>query len=207
VLGAAAVSLLCLNSRLTPWEGLFIPACMFLGTAVFRADQGAVARRRVGVAAAALLFLAVVSALTAKPAPGVSAADRAIEARTYVLSALLAAAMFGAGLLLRQRSFPRILGWFGEISFSIYLLHPLLSAAFVRTLHRYGGSAAPAWRQLATCGVFFGVVAACASVTYLAIEQPTQRLGRAVSRWCDARFGPYARSTLGGGRVAELSPR
>src|SRR5581483_10730361 len=128
ILGALALALLCLNSRLTPWEGLFVPACMFLGTAVFRADQGAVSRRRVGLAAAALVFLALVSATTAKATPGVTTSDRAIEARTFMLSALLAAAMFGVGRLLRARRFPRILGWFGKISFSIYLLHPLLSA-------------------------------------------------------------------------------
>ncbi len=124
-----------------------------------------------------------------------------------MLSALVAAALFGAGWLLRAQRFPRILGWFGKISFSIYLLHPLLSAAFVRTLHRYVAERRlPAWRQLATLGLFIAVVGAVSSVTYLSIEQPTQRLGRTLGRWCEARLGSDARSASGEGRVAELSP-
>ena len=78
--------------------------------------------------------------------------------------------------------------WLGLISYSVYLLHPLLlelyrKVAWLRHDH-------PIWLQTVLAVAFGIVLIGVSSLTYLGIEQPMQNLGRRFARWLDRRFGP-----------------
>jgi peptidoglycan/LPS O-acetylase OafA/YrhL len=176
LLGATALALLALNSRLWPWQSLLIPAYMFLGTAVYRAERGQIKAWKAGAAAVAVLGCAVGSALIGMLHPGPHAGTFDGN-RQYVCSLALAVAVFGAGFVLRQAHFPTPLQWVGRISYSTYLVHPVLGAVFARQLRKYGGAHAAPSHQIGVFLLFVTAVLALGSVTYLVIEAPSQRLG------------------------------
>jgi peptidoglycan/LPS O-acetylase OafA/YrhL len=78
--------------------------------------------------------------------------------------------------------------WLGLISFSVYLLHPLL----IEVYHHFAWTRShhPFWLQVLLAGAFLLVTIAVSSVTYLLVERPMQQVGRRVGHWLDARFGP-----------------
>jgi len=102
----------------------------------------------------------------------------------WATSVLLAGATFGIGLLVRRWRVPRWCAWLGMISYSVYLLHPLIFDAYrdVPALHR--PHTMP--DQVLIFAVILALVIALSSLTYCFIEKPMQRLGRRVA----ARF-PY----------------
>jgi peptidoglycan/LPS O-acetylase OafA/YrhL len=73
------------------------------------------------------------------------------------------------------------------VSYSIYLLHPLLIEMYPpwNRNHHY-----PFSKQLALWVIFLAILIAVSSVTYLVVERPMQNAGRRVARWLDTRFGP-----------------
>lgn len=142
--GLLGLALVILGSRIGAGQGLIIAATMFAGTAVHRAEQGTIRR---SWAVAALLTVLVCAALVAEEAAWTSAV-------------LLAAAVFALVFALRRRRFPGWLAHLGVISFSLYLLHPLLL------------------RIVPNLAVFFLALAALCLVTYRLVEAPGQRLGR-----------------------------
>ena len=82
----------------------------------------------------------------------------------------------------RNRKVPRVAAWLGVISFSVYLLHPLVFDAYrdVPALHRLDHST-----ELVQTGVFLAlaiVIIALSALTYYAIEKPMQRLGHRLAR-------------------------
>jgi peptidoglycan/LPS O-acetylase OafA/YrhL len=77
---------------------------------------------------------------------------------------VLAFAVFGLAFALRHRAFPRWLARLGVISFSLYLLHPMLLYV-MPNLAAY----------------FLGLIP-LALLTYHLIEAPAQRLGRRLAR-------------------------
>jgi peptidoglycan/LPS O-acetylase OafA/YrhL len=100
----------------------------------------------------------------------------------WATSILLAAATFGLGMAARNRKVPRVAAWLGVISFSVYLLHPLVFDAYrdVPALHRLDHSTEPV-----QAGVFVAlavVIIAVSALTYYAIEKPMQRLGHRLAR-------------------------
>ncbi|MEV0381337.1 acyltransferase family protein [Nonomuraea sp. NPDC050643] len=145
--GLLGLALVVLGSRGGTWQGVIILATMFAGTAVHRAEQGTISWRAAGLA------------VTAVPACGVFAKDDPAWAPALVL----AFAVFGLAFALRGRAFPRWLPWLGVISFSLYLLHPLL-------LH-----------LLPNLPLFLLVLIPLSLLTYRLIEAPAQRLGRRLS--------------------------
>jgi peptidoglycan/LPS O-acetylase OafA/YrhL len=91
-------------------------------------------------------------------------------------SVLLAAATFGAGWAVRHRRIPRWLTSLGTISFSLYLLHPvllMLSDQFLGT---------PDHDDMLRLVVFVLVLVAVSGLTYRYVEVPFQRLGRRLAR-------------------------
>ena len=111
-----------------------------------------------------------------------------MEQREWVLSVALAGLTFAAGLALRNLRVPAVLAWLGLVSYSVYLLHPLLldvydAAPLTRGQHSVG-------LQLVMGAVFLAALLACCTLTYYLIEAPMQRLGRRVAARLDARFGP-----------------
>ncbi|MFF3440634.1 acyltransferase family protein [Streptosporangium sp. NPDC002721] len=142
--GLLGLTLVILGSRIGAWQGLIILAVMFAGTAVYRAEQGTIRWR---TAVATVLTVLACGAL-AKDDPG------------WAPAILLAAGFFAAGFALRRRSFPRWLAHLGVISFSLYLLHPLLL------------------RISPNLPMFFLALVPLCYLTHRLIEAPAQRLGR-----------------------------
>jgi peptidoglycan/LPS O-acetylase OafA/YrhL len=109
----------------------------------------------------------------------------------WATSVLLAGATFGVGLAVRRVRIPRWCAWLGVISYSVYLLHPLVFDAYrsIPVLHRK--------HTMPDQILFFiglsAVIIALSALTYYLVEKPMQRLGRRVA----ARAG-YATGTASG---------
>ncbi|MGH7732743.1 MAG: acyltransferase family protein, partial [Gemmatimonadales bacterium] len=145
LLGAAiaavvAVALLAFNgSWLWPWETLSILALMFTGTVFYRAEQGQYPWRKAIPVGVIVLALAIAAGLWHSHAWGMNAHAELLWERRWFSALLLAGLTFGAGLAFRHVRWPRALTWLGLISYSVYLLHPLVFNAYrsVPALHRH----------------------------------------------------------------------
>ena len=89
---------------------------------------------------------------------------------------LLAVLTFGIGLALRRRRVPRRLTWLGTISYSVYLVHPVLLAVTDGTIGRSRQDSPVA--ELA----FVAVLLPLCALTYRYIEVPSRRWGRRLAR-------------------------
>jgi peptidoglycan/LPS O-acetylase OafA/YrhL len=210
MLGAAvaavvAVALLAFNGGwIYPWEALAILALMFTGTVLYRAERGQYPWRRAVAVSVAVLGLAIAAGLWHSHAWRMSAYAELVWERRWVTSILLAGLTFGAGLAFRRVRWPRVLTWLGLISYSVYLLHPLLIEVYCHL--PWVPRPHPFWLQMLLAAAFGVVLIAVSSLTYLAVERPMQDSGRRVARWLDARFGadrirdrvPGAEPVLGG---------
>ena len=99
----------------------------------------------------------------------------------WATSVLLAGATFGVGLAARNLRVPRWCAWLGMISYSVYLLHPLVFNAYraIPVLHRTHTMP----DQVLFFAAILAVVIALSALTYYCIEKPMQRLGRRVAAW------------------------
>ncbi|WP_169951238.1 acyltransferase [Microbispora sp. H11081] len=156
--GLLGLALVILGSRIGAGEGLVIAATMFAGTAVHRAERGMLRWRW---AVAALLTVLACGVLVA-PDPA------------WASALVLAVGFFTLVFALRRRSFPRWLAYLGVISFSLYLLHPLLL------------------RIVPNLPVFFLVLLVLGHVAYRLVEAPGQRLGRRLNQRRRPATGPGA---------------
>jgi peptidoglycan/LPS O-acetylase OafA/YrhL len=180
------LTLLAFNGTwLLPWEALSILALMFTGTMLYRAEQGQYPWRKAIPIAIAVLGMAMAAGLWhhigGYGQPGF------IWERDYVMSLFLAGLTFAIGLALRHVAWPRFLTWLGLISYSVYLLHPLVIEVY-RSLpwtahHSF-------WIQVLVDALFLAVLIALCSATYLLVERPMQNVGRRLAKRLDARFGP-----------------
>jgi peptidoglycan/LPS O-acetylase OafA/YrhL len=177
-----------------PWSGLEILAMMFTGTFIYRTQLRLRTRRqegqegkasRNGMVGAVAVVLVVLALITlAVRWHGEQRHLAPIVVRQLTDSPLLAAATFGVGLAvaLSRWRVPRWCAWLGVISYSIYLLHPLVFNAWrlVPGLHRLH-------YPLSGQGVLFaiqvGLIVALSAVTYYLIERPMQRLGRRIASY------------------------
>jgi len=175
----AGLTLLAFNGTwLPPWEALSILAFMFTGTMLYRAEQGQYRRRNAIAVAVTVLGLAVAAGLLNH------------AGLRYAMAVLMAVLTFAGGLAFRDLRWPRMLTWLGLISYSLYLLHPMLIEVYRYlpwTAHRYSF-----WPQLLMDALFLVILIALCSLTYLFVERPMQNAGRRLARWFDARFGPDA---------------
>ncbi|MFC0862913.1 acyltransferase family protein [Sphaerimonospora cavernae] len=146
--GVLALALVVLGSRIGAWQGLIILAMMFAGTAIHRAEQGTIRWRT----AIGTVLTVLACGVFAKDDPG------------WAPALLLAAVFFMTAFALRRRRFPRWLAHIGVISFSLYLLHPLLL------------------RLSPNLPLFFLILVPLGLLTYHLIEAPAQRLGRRLGR-------------------------
>jgi peptidoglycan/LPS O-acetylase OafA/YrhL len=194
LLGAAitavvAITLLAFNGGwIWPWEALSILALMFTGTMFYRAERGQYPWPRAISIGLGVFALAIIAGLWHSHALGNSAHAELVFERRWVSTFVLAGLTFGAGLAFRHVRWPRALTWLGLISFSVYLLHPLLIEAY----HHFSWTRLhhPFWLQVLLAAAFLAVLLAISSVTYLLVERPMQNVGRRVGWWLDARFGP-----------------
>jgi peptidoglycan/LPS O-acetylase OafA/YrhL len=181
------LTLLAFNGTwLFPWEALSILALMFTGTMLFRAEQGQYPWRKAIPISAAVLGMSIAAGIWHHH-PGSNAHANFIWDRAYFMSMFVAGLTFAAGMSLRHLRWPRALAWLGLISYSMYLLHPVLIDIYRRlpwTSHN------PFWPQIGVDALFVAIVIAVSSVTYLLVERPMQEIGRRVGRRLDTRFGP-----------------
>ncbi|MDX3386594.1 acyltransferase [Streptomyces niveiscabiei] len=157
--GALGLALIALNGTVPTWEGLVILAVMFLGTTIYRAGYGSWRTALVVVGCAVGSSYAYGSG-----------------SRGWIAGFLLAVLTFGAGLASRRRRTPRVLVGLGTVSYSVYLVHPLLLAVVDGTAGRRGEDS---WLlEVGFCAVLLPVCV----LTYRYVEVPGQEWGRAVAR-------------------------
>ncbi len=194
LLGAAiaamvAVALLAFNGGwIWPWESLSILALMFTGTMFYRAERGQFPWRRAIAIGALVLALTITAGLWHSHAWGMGAYAEKVWERRWFTAFGLAGLTFGAGLAVRHVRWPRALTWLGLISYSVYLLHPLLLEVyhhFAWTRHHH-----PFWLQVLLAAAFLTALIGVCSLTYLFVERPMQEVGRRAGRWLDRHFGP-----------------
>jgi len=167
---------LVLNRPDPLWFSALVFGSMFTGTVLYRWTRGEVSSRSaaaVYVGALLAVFCCLLGQVYPHREPLTGAAvdwwhpELATFAGAYLL--------FGAGLLLRHRQFPRPLVYLGAISYSVYLVHPVVLEVVPRVTGRGEGAR---WSNL-VLGVALSV--AISSVTYRVVEQPGIRLGRRVA--------------------------
>jgi peptidoglycan/LPS O-acetylase OafA/YrhL len=178
VAGLTALVLVMVNQGSpSPWEGSVILALMFTGTLIYRAQQRQAGFSRPATAA----IVAGVLALTTFA--GIWHGQQRHYSHQWQVqwatSVLLAGATFGLGLALAGRRVPRWCAWLGMISFSVYLLHPLVFDAYrsVPALHR----SHTLWAQVLLFAACVAVIIGLSALTYYLVEKPMQRLGRRLS--------------------------
>ncbi|MCU7728583.1 acyltransferase [Actinoplanes sp. KI2] len=172
---ALAITLLLADQDVSHvWDGLLIPAVMFTGTTIYRAQQGQIPRRHavatMAVVAAALLTnwfaeLASLHALTPRYA-----------ARSVITLAVIGGA-FAIGLACRNRRVPSFLAWLGVVSYSIYLIHVPLISLLAPLLSSLGERLHGPIELLAVAG-FLAVLFGLSWFAHRFVELPGQRLGR-----------------------------
>ncbi len=167
--GVLALVLVPFNGTVPLWEGLVILAVMFLGTAVHRAENGQSTWHCAAGTAVMVVACAVGSAYW------YGDGDH-FTRRGWIVAFLLAVLTFGAGLASRRRRMPRMLTGLGTISYSVYLVHPVLLAVIDSTIGRRRQDD-PALEV-----AFFVVLLPLCLLTYRCIEAPSQAWGRRLAR-------------------------
>ncbi|QWB27653.1 MULTISPECIES: acyltransferase [Streptomyces] len=162
--GVLAFVLVLFNGTVPVWEGLVILAVMFLGTAVHRAEHGRSTWRATAVTALLVVVCAVGSAYR------YGDGDH-FTRRGWIVAFLLAVLTFGAGLWFRRRRAPRMLTVLGTISYSVYLVHPVLLAVIDGTMGRRRQD------SLALEVAFFAVLLPLCLLTHRRVEMPGQTWG------------------------------
>ena len=186
--GTGMTLLLFNTSYPSPDTGLVILALMFTGTMLYRAEQGQLAWRKALAIAGAVLILAIVAGVW--HGPGWVPGD-VLQWRIQWITCLVgAAATFAIGMALRHKRVPGWLAWLGLISYSVYLLHPIILNAYrsIPTFHQPH----PFPIQVLLAAGILAVVLACSAGTYYFVESPMQKCGHRLSRFLQARFGPDA---------------
>jgi len=181
---AAAVALVLVTFNQTypyPWSGCVILALMFTGTLIYRVwGSGPPARTAVSRALTVVLILVIFALLTFGGIwHGAQQHENHNWQVQWATSVLLAGATFGIALAVRRAKIPRWCGWLGMISYSVYLLHPLVFDAYrsIPVLHRT--------HTMPDQVLFFAgllvVIVGLSALTYYFVEKPMQRLGRRVA--------------------------
>ncbi|MFI0537556.1 acyltransferase family protein [Streptomyces sp. WSLK1-3] len=163
--GVLALVLVPFNGTVPLWEGLVILAVMFLGTAVHRAENGQSTWRRTAAAAVLVVVCAVGSAYGA-------GTDDHFARRGWIVAFLLAVLTFAVGLGTRGRRVPPALTGLGTISYSVYLVHPVLLAVIDATVGRRRQDS-PVLEV-----AFFAVLLPVCLLTHRCVEAPGQAWGR-----------------------------
>lgn len=167
--GVLALVLVLFNGTVPLWEGLVILAVMFLGTAVYRAENGQSTWRHAAGTAVMVVTCAVGSAYWYGD-------DDHFTRRGWIVAFLLAVLTFGAGLASRRQRLPRMLTGLGTISYSVYLVHPVVLAVIDSTIGRRRQDS-PALEV-----AFFTVLLPLCLLTHRYIEAPSQTWGRRLAR-------------------------
>jgi peptidoglycan/LPS O-acetylase OafA/YrhL len=187
-----------------PWSGCVILGLMFTGTMIYRAQEGQVSRTLTTAVATGVFVLLTVAGVW----HGARNYDHHWQVQ-WATSVLLAGATFAVGLSVRRWKIPRWCAWLGVISYSVYVLHPLVFNTYrsIPVLHRRHTMP----DQVLFFAGLLAVIIAVSALTYYLVEKPMQRLGRRVT----ARFaypterasGDSASARGGGGGAPAAASR
>jgi peptidoglycan/LPS O-acetylase OafA/YrhL len=184
---AAATGLLLIifnSGYAAPWETFTIFALMFTGTMLYRAEAGQFPWRR-ALWVAVLVFGLTLVAVQWHNSPQ---AENFVAIRKAFNSLEFAGLTFAVAMLCRHKKVPRALAWLGLVSYSVYLLHPVLIEVYTSVPWTRNENFVP--MELFLIAVFLTVLLVCCGLTHRYIEAPMERLGRQVAVRLDARFGP-----------------
>jgi hypothetical protein len=125
--------------------------------------------------------------------------------RQWTISILLALATFAVAMAWRKRKVARAATWLGTVSYSMYLLHPLVINVYARL--PWLSDTDPLIVQAGLAAGCVALLLGCCWLTYRAVEAPMQRLGRRAAARLDARFGfdAAAVADMSAGGVVQLS--
>lgn len=169
----AALLALALFNRYEPtFQAAFFLGTMFAGTTIYRWTQGDY-RGRVLVALGVLVVAVVVIAQLHDWSPwlhSVPTVNRHFH-QAEVVTYLSAYLLFAAAVALRHRHFPRVLTYLGTISYSLYIVHPLLIYTVPASLNH--------WQAVV---VQIGGTVVVSAITYQFIEKPAINAGRRLAR-------------------------
>ncbi|MEU5880654.1 acyltransferase [Spirillospora sp. NPDC047279] len=180
MLGATVgLGLLLFNARVPAWEGLIILAVMFLGTAIYRAEQRQAGRRFVAITIGVVFTSACGLGVVHLSAWGSWTTDWAVR-RAWLTAVIVTAVAFAIGYALRRRTMPASFVWLGTISYSVYLLHPML-LLILKTIIAPTGT-----DQWVLMTVFTALLLPVCHLTQRWVEAPAQRLGRRLARRADS---------------------
>ena len=203
-----AMALVAFNgSWVNPWRALTILALMFTGTMVYRAERGEFGARRAAVLAVAVFALVIAAGLWHVHAWHMGPRKLMVWDREWITSLGLAGLTFAVGLACRHKKVPSPLAWLGLVSYSVYLLHPLLIRVY-KAIPGTGGTH-PLLVQILLAAAFVTVLLGCCALAYRLIEDPMQRQGKKLAAWLEARLGPDRIPDAGGpgrGRASGLIP-
>jgi len=188
--GGTGILLLAVNGQwVEPWEALSILALMFTGTMIYRAEHGQFGRRRAAAGAVAVFVLIIVAGLWWHSySSGTPGAAELVWDRRMVTTLALAGITFAAGLAWRHRKIPAILPWLGLVSYSVYLVHPLLIELYRDIPGTRGPHPFPV--QMLLAAAFLLVLLGCCALTHRFVEVPMQRQGRKLAARLGAWCGP-----------------
>jgi peptidoglycan/LPS O-acetylase OafA/YrhL len=182
---AAATGLLVVafnSGYAAPWESFTIFALMFTGTVLYRAENGEYPWRR-----ALLVVILVFGVVLVAGLWHVSPEARNFVAIRKGFNSLEATGLtFAVAMLCRNKKVPRPLAWLGLVSYSVYLLHPVLIEIYASVPWTQHENFVP--MELLMTAIFVLVLLVCCGLTYRFIEAPMQRMGRRVARRLDLRF-------------------
>jgi peptidoglycan/LPS O-acetylase OafA/YrhL len=183
------------------WSGCVILALMFSGTLLYRAEHRQVSRTAAAAVVTGVLVLATVAGVWHGAHWG-----RHWQIQ-WATSVLLAGATFGIGIAYfggatRHRRVPRWCAWLGMISYSVYLLHPIVFDAYrsFPLLHREHTMP----DQVLFFAGLLAVIIGLSALTYYLIEMPMQRLGRRVAAWAGNGTGTTAGPAASGAGASDL---
>lgn len=163
------------------WQALLLIAVMFAGTVVYRCQHGQIGRTPAGLA----LSVVAVCLVLAHPAHLLWLANTGAVAVTLAVA-------FAA----RHRPVPRVPGFLGRVSYSLYLLHVVVLMLLARLVpdlvHR------PVGMRLAVGVAFLAPALSVAWTSYTLIEVPRQGLGRRLAT-------QRAAARTGGGEFRNMS--
>jgi len=167
-----------------PWETFTIFALMFTGTMLYRAEAGQYPWPR-ALYVTVLVFGLTLVAVQWHDSPQ---AESFVAIRHAFNSLEFAGLTFAVAMLCRHKKVPRALAWLGLVSYSVYLLHPVLIEAYNSVPWTQNENFVP--MELLLVAVFMLVLLVCCGLTHRFIEAPMQRLGKRVAGRLDGRFGP-----------------